>query len=326
MKHDRIDARAAVILVLCCAAWGLQQVGIKVAGQEGLGTALQACLRSAGATVLLFGFIAARGSLRELVARDRSFWPGMLIALLFSGEFLFLYAGLQRTTASRGVLLLYTAPFFVAGTVHFLLPAERLGPRQVIGFACAFIGVGCAAADGLMNGTAGSFLGDALVVVGAVFWAATTLVIKVHARLRISAAKILFYQVAGSIPVFLVATTAEGQWGGVLRASETAWFWLGYQTVIVASASYMVWFWLIARYPAGRLSAFTFLSPLFGMIAGVLLLDERATPALILALVFVAAGIRLVNGPPPRAGETAHGRGADPYPPPHRGGVREGRL
>lgn len=297
MRHDRIDPGAAAILVLCCAAWGLQQVGIKVAGQQGLGTALQACLRSAGATLLLAGFIAARGTLRELLARDRSFWPGMLIALLFSGEFLFLYAGLQRTTASRGVLLLYTAPFFVAGGAHFLLPAERLARRQVIGFACAFAGVACAAADGLLDGGRGSFLGDALVVVGAVFWAATTVVIKVHPRLRVSAAKLLFYQVAGSIPVFLAAAVADGQMAGLAHASRAAWLWLGYQTVVVAFVSYMAWFWLIARYPAGRLSAFTFLSPLFGMLAGVLLLGERATPALVLALLFVAAGIRLVNGP-----------------------------
>jgi drug/metabolite transporter (DMT)-like permease len=61
------------------------------------------------------------------------------------------------------------------------------------------------------------------------------------------------------------------------------WAGLGFQTVIVCFASYLLWFWLIRHYPATRLAAFTLLTPLLGLLAGVLLLDEPLTLRLMVA-------------------------------------------
>jgi len=72
-----------------------------------------------------------------------------------------------------------------------------------------------------------------------------------------------------------------------------------YQTLWIALIIYLIWFWLIRQYPASRIAAFTLFSPLFGVMAGGLLLDEAITPSLILALVLVGAGIYLVNRPQP---------------------------
>lgn len=62
---------------------------------------------------------------------------------------------------------------------------------------------------------------------------------------------------------------------------------------------YLAWFWLISRYPAGRLSSFSFLTPLFGLLAGALVLGEPVGWVLLLALLLVGIGIALVNRPPP---------------------------
>lgn len=70
---------------------------------------------------------------------------------------------------------------------------------------------------------------------------------------------------------------------------------LAYQTVWVVSVTFVVWFALIARYSASRLSAFTFLTPLFGVAAGHLVLNEPLTTAFAAAVVLVAAGLVLVN-------------------------------
>ncbi|MDE2583623.1 MAG: DMT family transporter [Rhodospirillales bacterium] len=296
--RPRIDARAGAILVLCCALWGLQQVGIKLAAQEGIPPILQAALRSVGATVLLLGWAFARGQGRALFARDGSFRAGLGLAGMFSAEFLLLYPGLQLTTASRAVVILYSAPFWVAVGVHLLVPGERLALRQVIGLLAAFAGVLCAVADGLVTG-GGRLSGDLLVAAAAAAWGLTTVAMKASPRLNhLSATKLLLYQLAGSIPVLFAFAWASGELH-VGAATPAAWAWLGYQTVVVAFASYLTWFWLITRYPAGRLSAYTFLSPLFGILAGVAILGEHATPGLLLALVFVAVGIRLVNGRAP---------------------------
>ena len=70
-----------------------------------------------------------------------------------------------------------------------------------------------------------------------------------------------------------------------------------YQGVVVAFASYLVWFWLLTRYLAGRLAVFSFLTPLFGVAFGVLILAEPLSSAFLGAALMVGAGIVLVNQP-----------------------------
>jgi drug/metabolite transporter (DMT)-like permease len=79
------------------------------------------------------------------------------------------------------------------------------------------------------------------------------------------------------------------------RISALVWASLFFQVVIVTFASYLVWFWLIRSYPATRLSSFTLLTPVFGLLMGALLLGEPITLRLVLALAAVALGIVLVN-------------------------------
>ncbi|MDP6926801.1 MAG: EamA family transporter, partial [Rhodospirillales bacterium] len=57
------------------------------------------------------------------------------------------------------------------------------------------------------------------------------------------------------------------------------------------------WFWAVRHYPAARLSSFTFLTPLFGVIFGGWLLGEPLSPALLMALLLVGIGIYVVNKP-----------------------------
>ena len=85
---------------------------------------------------------------------------------------------------------------------------------------------------------------------------------------------------------------------GVIALTPLVLASLAYQTVLVAFASYLAWFWLVKTYPAGRLAAFSFLTPLFGVLAGALLLSEHIGSALAAALLLVALGIWLVNRPP----------------------------
>jgi drug/metabolite transporter (DMT)-like permease len=67
------------------------------------------------------------------------------------------------------------------------------------------------------------------------------------------------------------------------------------QTAIGAFASYLAWMWMLRHYPATQLSSFTFLTPLFALLFGIVLLHERLTPELLVALAAVATGIVLVS-------------------------------
>ncbi|AWK89809.1 DMT family transporter [Azospirillum thermophilum] len=281
-------------LVLLCLLWGVQQATIKIA-MTGVPPVLQGGLRSLGAVVLVWGWASWRGL--RLFERDGTLGPGLLAGLLFALEFLLIYWGLTYTTASRSILFLYTAPFVVALGAHLLLPGERLSRLQAVGLLCAFAGVAAAFAEGLRLPTYRELAGDLMVLGGAVLWGATTLLIKTTRLVRSSPTKVLFYQLAVSAALLPVGSALLGE-GGVVALSPLVLACLAYQIVVIAALSYLAWFWLIARYPAARLSAFTFLTPLFGVMAGALLLGERITGGFVAAMALVCAGIYLVNRRP----------------------------
>ncbi len=292
--HDRLDAFASATVVVLCLAWGLNQVVIKVTNL-GLQPVFQAGLRSALGALLVFLWCRYRRI--PLGKRDGTLVAGVVAGLLFAFEFILIYVGLDFTTVARGIVLIYFAPVVVAVGAHFLIPRERLTPIRIAGLLAAFAGVVVAFSDRLSLPSPQALVGDALCLVAAFAWAATTLVIKVSPLIRAPAEKVLLYQLGVSAPVMLAIAPF---FGPLVRDLDwLAGMGLAYQVVIVVAASYIAWFSLLARYPAGLLSAFTFLTPIFAVALGGLLLSEPVSPRLVAALVLVAAGIFLVNRPRP---------------------------
>ncbi|HEV8379098.1 MAG TPA: DMT family transporter, partial [Tepidisphaeraceae bacterium] len=197
------------------------------------------------------------------------------------------------TGAARMVVFIYLAPCLAALGLHWFVPSERLRPLQWAGVLCAFGGIVLAFGDGF-TATRSSLLGDAFGVIAAALWAATTVVIRATGLSSASASKTLFYQLAVAALTLPVGSVLMGE-AGVVAITPVLVASLFYQGVVVAFASYLVWFWLLTRYYAARLSVFSFLTPLFGVIAGVLVLSEPVTPAFIGAVAMVGAGIYLVN-------------------------------
>jgi drug/metabolite transporter (DMT)-like permease len=287
---DRLDRLAAGLMVLLCATWGVQQVAIKVAA-AGVPPLLQAGIRSAGAAALVAAWSALRGV--PLLEADGTLRPGLLAAALFSGEFGLLYAGLGFTAASRGVIFLYTAPFLVALGARRWLPGERMGRAQWAGLALAFAGVLALFGENLLRPAGRAWIGDLMILLAAAMWAATTLTIKASALAAAAPEKTLLYQLAGSALALPAASRLLGE--RPARLSLPVAGSLAFQVAAVASTSYLAWFWLVRHYPATRLSSFSFLTPVMGVLAGALLLGEPLTPGVLLALLLVGAGIWLAN-------------------------------
>jgi drug/metabolite transporter (DMT)-like permease len=104
----------------------------------------------------------------------------------------------------------------------------------------------------------------------------------------------MLYQLAVSAPVLAVCIVLFGEHMTAMP-SGLALASLAYQTFWVVSVTFVVWFALVVRYSANRLSAFTFLAPLFGVAAGHWVLGEPLTPAFAASAVLVAGGLVLVN-------------------------------
>ncbi|MBV9629205.1 MAG: DMT family transporter [Xanthobacteraceae bacterium] len=287
-----LDTGAASLIVLMCLLWGLNQVAIKFSLPD-VPPFTQAVIRSGGGLLIVLGWVRLRGIV--LIARDGTLWPGIAAGLLFGLEFLFIYAGLRFTTASRASLFLYTAPFFVALGGRWLLPGERLGANQWLGLALCFAGLALAVGIPQANVGARMLLGDALLIGAGAAWGATTLVIKATRLNRIAPEKTLVYQLVVSIPVLAAAAALFGERVAAVPG-VSALSWMLYQVVVVG-VTFPFWFWLIQRYSATRVSAFTILTPLFGVAAGCLLLEEPFTMAFGMAVALVIAGLVLVNRP-----------------------------
>lgn len=297
MQKTELDRLAIGLMVLFCTIWGLQQVAIKLAS-AGISPVWQAGLRSIGATVIVLLWSWRRGI--RLFERDGTLLPGVLAGLLFAIEFALIFVGLQYTTAARGVIFLYTAPFFVALGAVWLLPQESMRRAQWVGMALAFAGVVVLFGDGVLSLAGDAWIGDLVILLGAVFWAATTLTVKTSCLARSSAEKTLLYQLGVSALTLPALSLALGE-PGVFAPSVLVWTSLLFQTVIVAGVSYLGWFWLVRHYPATRLSSFSFLAPVMGVLAGGLILGELLSPTVFAALGLVGVGIAIANWPARRA-------------------------
>ncbi len=288
-----LDALAITAVIALCLCWGFNQVAIKFTLHE-IPPTIQAAARSFFGAILVGAWALSRGT--PLFKRDGTLLPGIIAGILFALEFLLMARGLIWTTATRGTLFIYTAPFFVVLGSRWLIPGDRFHPSQWLGLLLSFAGI--VVAFGLPTPAADThqLIGDVMLVGAAIAWAATTLVIKASPLNRVSPEKNLLYQLVVSAPLLAIAAPIFGEHVDAMP-SAVAFVTLAYQVVWVVSITFLVWFALVVRYSASRLSAFTFLTPLFGVAAGHMVLGEPLTVPFVVAVALVAAGLVLVNRP-----------------------------
>lgn len=289
-----LDASAIALVLLLCLTWGFNQVVVKLVLPD-IPPLTQAFLRSLGGLAVILVVARVRGV--KLLTSDGTLRAGLWAGALFGTEFIFLYSGLLWTTASRASVFLYVAPFVVAfGSYRYL--GERLSRLQWAGLALSFIGVAVAIGVPQPNVDGMVMLGDAFMIMAGSLWAATTLIVKAS-RLRYAPAeKGLSYQLVVSLPILGVAALVSGESMNRFPGTTSSLL-VVYQSVWVVGATFLLWFAMIKTYSASKLSAFTFVTPLFGVAAGYFILGEPLTVAFGVAAVLVTAGLYLVNRPAP---------------------------
>ncbi|MBK7532302.1 MAG: DMT family transporter [Piscinibacter sp.] len=288
-----VDPRAVGVMTLLCLTWSLQQISLKAIAPQ-ISPMLMVAIRSAVALVLLIGLMQQRG---EGLARHR--WkPGAWAGALFGLEYVLVSQALQLTHASHVVVFLYTAPIFAALGLHARLPSERLGLVQWAGIGLAFAGIAAAflgEPSSVASGAGGrAMLGDALALLAGVAWGATTVTIRCSTLAAAPPTETLSYQLLGALVLLVPVAWLTGQWH--IEWSHAVMAHLGFQSVIVSFASFLTWCWLLRRYLASQLGVFSFLTPLFGVVLGAWLLQERLEGSFIVGSAFVLVGIGLVSG------------------------------
>jgi drug/metabolite transporter (DMT)-like permease len=293
-KHSsrHLPVSAGLILSFICFLWGLNAVSIKFSNQ-GMPPLMSAALRSLLAGALVWTYARMKG-------KKVAFPPGqsrhaLIIGFLFGMEFLFVYWGLAFTPASRSLILLYTHAIWVALGAHFFLKDDRLTPVKFFGLVLAFCGVAAVFSARSPELPPSYWIGDLMELSAAIFWAATTLYVKhISQKVTLDHYQTLFAQLIYALPLLALGSFLF-EFPVDLNLSPLVLASLFYQSVVVAFASFLIWFWLIHRHTVSRLASFTFMTPLFGAILGGLILDEPVTFLVWIGVACVAGGIYMVN-------------------------------
>lgn len=289
-----LDQTASSLMIVLCMVWGLQQVILKMAASD-ISPLMQIALRSGLAALLLLPLVLL--DQKSQLMNPKNVKAGALVAVLFSLEFFLLAQALQLTSASHAVVLLYTAPIFVALGLHWKLPSERLTLLQWTGIGIAFIGIVVTFIRpqqiGVNTFQQQMLWGDLYALAAAIAWAATTVTVRLSSLAQAAVTQTLFYQLAGSFILLLGLAFFMGQ--AVVQWTPLVMGSLAFHTLIVSFASFLAWFWLLRNYLASRLGVFSFLTPLFGIIFGVWLLDENIEANFIFGTALVLLGILVVS-------------------------------
>ncbi|MEI6205185.1 MAG: DMT family transporter [Desulfuromonadales bacterium] len=296
-NRRQMDGFGVGMMILLCAVWGLHQVAIKIAAPD-IAPIMQIALRSGISAVLVAAVIGCGWGNFSL--RDGTLRPGIIVGILFASEFLCIAEGLRFTSASHMAVFLYTAPVFTALGLHFFLPAEKLRLHQWLGIAIAFGGIATAFTGGTQFAGFSSRIlwGDFLGVLAGAGWGATTVIIRCTNLSEAPPTKTLLYQLAAAFLLLLIYAVCSGQ-AATVSMTRIAWTSLLFQGLIITFASYLTWFWLLRRYLASRLAVFSFMSPLFGVTFGVILLHDSVDTYFAIGAIMVLTGISIVSRPYP---------------------------
>jgi drug/metabolite transporter (DMT)-like permease len=298
LRHTMLDSTAVSLLLLVCVLLAIGQVAIKVAN-TGISPIMQAGLRSVVAALVVGAVALIRGV--PLFRGDGVVWPALLAGAFFAAEFAFLYPGLARTTAAHAVILLYTSPFVVAVGAHFLVPGDRLTMVKTLGLTFALGGVaivtfGRDATTAISPSQGPTLAGDLLCLAGALAWGLLTLTLRATRLASVSPERVTFLLLAISAPMLLTLSMVMGE-PGIVNPTPLVLGAFAFTVVFVAFFCFTATNWLLTRYPASRVMAFLLFTPVFGVLAGHLLLGEDLGASLVAGLVLVLAGLWLVNRP-----------------------------
>lgn len=290
-RKDHLDTFGLLSLIGFSALLGFNQVVIKVVN-EGLQPVFMAGLRSLGAMLLLYAWMRFQGQ-RPVFAR--SVWPsGLAAGTLFASEFILLFIALDLTSVARTSVMFYTMPVWFAILAHVFVPGERLTAMKIAGLGLAVAGIALAL-SGRQEGAEGALWGDILALLGAFGWAGIAVIARVTPFAEVQPLMQMYWQLTVSAVILLCASLFFGPF---IREFAPIHAWgMAFQIVIIGALTFLFWFWLLKLYPAGAVTSFSFLAPLFGVGFGWLILGEDIGPSLFGALLLVCVGLVLINRP-----------------------------
>jgi drug/metabolite transporter (DMT)-like permease len=288
-SNTRMTLVSVAFTVFLTVIFGGNAVAIKLT-LTGMGPLTSAGLRFALAAAAIACWAHLTGRSFRIHA-DQGF-PLLFVSIGFTIQLSLFYLGLERTYASRGVLISNLLPFFVLFLSHRFIPGERITLKKIGGILLGFSGVATMFAGGIKF--SGSFhSGDLLILAAVIVWSGNVVYTKriINDFLPFH---LVIYPMLVSAPVFLVAGWV---WDGAMLFNLNAAV-IGayiYQSLVSAAFGFVAWSTLLQRFGASTLHSFVFIMPIAGVVFSGLILHEPITPNLIVAMILIATGILMIH-------------------------------
>ncbi len=283
MGSARPAALAALILI-----WGTTWAVIRV-GLDGVPPLTGVALRFALAGAVLAAAARLAGVPLAGDPRLPRLW-GINTLFTFSIPYGVTYWAEQWLPSGLAALLFSSYPLFVAGLAHLWLPKERLRAPTALGLLVGFGGVAVIYSEDL------SALGGPQVVLAAAVFLLTPAASAVGSVLIKRDAEGVRSLTLTAPPMLFTAALFGGLALVFERAREVRFDSVSvgailYLALLGSAVTFGLYFWLLARLPATRLSLITFCVPLVAVLVGMQFLDEPITPRIAAGAALVLAGV-----------------------------------
>ncbi|NOT57428.1 MAG: DMT family transporter, partial [Deltaproteobacteria bacterium] len=285
--HDQpLDFFATALTILLCAIWGGAFVGIKISTLDmpPLGSG---AVRFALTSVVLLAW--ARYHRVPMRCRPADLATLAVTIALFFYINITAYVGTSWTTAGRATVFFYTQPIFLALLAPYFLPGDRLTTRKLCGLGLALTGIVALFFSKLGGQAASTLAGDLFVLSGALGSAFSGIATKRTAG-RIHPVALICWQSWISWPLLgLTSWWLEADRSFLF--TSRAIFSILYLGLISAAFGFVAFAWLLQRNSATRVTALTFLAPVFGVSYSWLFFGETFAPLQLVGVLGVCIGV-----------------------------------
>ncbi len=288
----------AILALLCTALWGSATPFIKI------GYELILPVKDTASTILFAGIrFAFAGFLTVLIysiARKKILYPKkenlkkVIAVALFQTviQYIFFYVGLSNTSGVKGTIASGSNAFFAMLIASLIFKQEKLTLKKVFACLIGFAGIVLVNLNGLdfnMN-----FTGDCFVLFSAVAYAFSSVMIKIFSKSEDPVVISGYQFIMGGIVMIAIGLL----FGGKVAFNGAKVIGVLTYLAFLSAIAYSVWGILLKHNPVSRVTIYSFMIPVFGVLLSNLMLTEQSNVSpvnLIITLVLVCTGIIILN-------------------------------
>jgi drug/metabolite transporter (DMT)-like permease len=285
---SRDRRRAGLALAILSLVWGYNWIAMKL-------TLADATPADSAATRFLLGALALLPAVRYFghsLTVPRQEWPLVAyMSISLAANFFLTLTALDLGGVGKTAVLVYTMPFWVIVIAHFWL-RERMRPAQWIAVGLALVGLLVLVDIVNLRG----WLPNLLAVVAGLSWAASVVIVKsVQGKTRSHLMTLTVWQMA-------VCALLLWIYGAVVSTPPIQWTWqfiaaMGFSAVLASALSWMLFYYALARLPAGVAGLGTLATPVIGVVTAWVHMGERPSGQDLTGMLLIAAGLMLLALP-----------------------------